>query len=150
MSGSSPRLVMDQRYGMNQAIDDLFNADSSMEYFTIPVDKDDMSPILDTLDNSHRNHPESDLYNMVDDYEHHFHVSHPGHSISLSLTPAATSFDLMDQNEKWQAISSHTREVRLTGNRKICDARQLTFYLTYCDFKVDTSYFASYHAIGNV
>ncbi|KAJ2963373.1 hypothetical protein NQZ79_g1591 [Umbelopsis isabellina] len=110
MSGSSPRLVMDQRDRMNQAIDDLFSADSSMEYFTIPADKDDMSPVLASLDNSRKDHHGSDLYKMVDDYEHHFHVSHQSHAISLSLTPAVTSFDLMDQNEKWQAISSHTRE----------------------------------------
>jgi hypothetical protein len=112
MSGSSPRLVMDQRYRMNQAIDDLFNADCSMEYFTIPADKDDMSPVLDSLDSSRKDNHGSDLYKMVDDYEHHVHVNQQGHSISLSLTPAVTSFDLLDQNEKWQAISSHTREVK--------------------------------------
>ncbi|KAM3586454.1 hypothetical protein VKS41_002969 [Umbelopsis sp. WA50703] len=81
-----------------------------MEYFTIPADKDDMSPVLDSLDSSRKDNHGSDLYKMVDDYEHHVHVNQQGHSISLSLTPAVTSFDLLDQNEKWQAISSHTRE----------------------------------------
>ncbi|KAG2182582.1 hypothetical protein INT43_007513 [Umbelopsis isabellina] len=143
MSGSSPRLVMDQRDRMNQAINDLFNADSNMEYFTIPADKDDMSPVLESLDTSRKDHHGSDLYKMVDDYEHHFHVSHQSHSISLSLTPAVTSFDLMDQNEKWQVISSHTRESTPLVSPAITPS------VTYRNQAIDGSSNENYENIAN-
>lgn len=88
-------------------MDDLFNTDTDMEYFTTSAEKHGMSPVLDDLDAPRG----PDLCKMVDAYERQFHLNHSHHSMSLSLTPAITSFDLMDQNEKWHEISSRTREV---------------------------------------
>lgn len=104
-SHSSP--YIDHRDRVTDAMDDLFDTDTDMEYFTTSAEKHDMSPVLDDLDAPRG----PDLCKMVDAYERQFHLNHSHHSMSLSLTPAITSFDLMDQNEKWHEISSRTREV---------------------------------------
>jgi hypothetical protein len=90
-------------------MDDPFNTDADMVYFTTSADKEVMSPVLDSMDTPR--HGGHDLGKMVEAYERQFHLNHTHHSMSLSLTPAITSFDLIDQNEKWHEISSRTREV---------------------------------------
>lgn len=107
-SHNSP--IIDHRDRVADVMDDPFNTDADMVYFTTSADKEVMSPVLDSMDPPR--HGGHDLGKMVEAYERQFHLNHTHHSMSLSLTPAITSFDLMDQNEKWHEISSRTREVR--------------------------------------
>ncbi|KAI8576598.1 hypothetical protein K450DRAFT_201932 [Umbelopsis ramanniana AG] len=105
-SHNSP--IIDHRDRVADVMDDPFNTDADMVYFTTSADKEVMSPVLESMDTPR--HGGHDLGKMVEAYERQFHLNHTHHSMSLSLTPAITSFDLIDQNEKWHEISSRTRE----------------------------------------